>query len=73
MWGVTIAVFGFTHLLWLAILALVASGILDVASVIFRGTIVQIVTPDAFRGRVASADYIIGSPARSSETSKPAS
>jgi MFS family permease len=61
LWGVSIAIFGFTHLLWLAVLALVASGILDVASVIFRGTIGQLVTPDAFRGRVTSADYIIGS------------
>jgi MFS family permease len=61
LWGACIAIFGFTHLLWLALAALVASGILDVASVIFRGTIVQLVTPDTFRGRVTSADYVIGS------------
>jgi MFS family permease len=61
LWGACIAVFGFTRVLWLAILALVAAGVLDVASVIFRGTIVQVITPESFRGRVTSSDYIIGS------------
>jgi hypothetical protein len=28
--------------------------------VVFRGTIVQTVTPDALRGRVTAADYVVG-------------
>ena len=43
----------------LAVLLAVA-GAADTCTVVFRGTIVQTVTPDQLRGRVLAADYIVG-------------
>jgi MFS family permease len=36
------------------------AGAADTFTVVFRGTIVQAVTPDALRGRVTAADYVVG-------------
>jgi hypothetical protein len=60
IWGAGIAVFGAVQPFWLAFGALAIAGAADTASVVFRGTIVQMVTPDALRGRVSAADYIVG-------------
>jgi MFS family permease len=59
-WGVAIAGFGLTRALWADLLLLAIAGAADTTSVIFRGTIVQAVTPDAVRGRVTSVDYVVG-------------
>ncbi len=53
-WGLAIAVFGLTSSLTLALVMLGIAGAADVASAIFRGTIIQLSTPDELRGRVSS-------------------
>jgi MFS family permease len=53
-WGCAIAVFGLTRSLPLALLMLAIGGIADVVSTIFRGTIIQLNTPNELRGRVSS-------------------
>jgi len=60
VWGAAITGFGFARILWLALLLLVLAGAADTTSVIFRGSIVQIATPDRFRGRVMAVDYVVG-------------
>lgn len=56
--GVCIIGFGLSHLYWLSFMFLVLSGMLDGISVVIRGTIVQLKTPDHIRGRVLSANSI---------------
>ena len=53
-WGVAIAIFGLTSSLTLALWMLALGGAADVVSAIFRGTIVQLSTPDELRGRITS-------------------
>jgi len=54
--GVCIIVFAISKMFWLSFAALLVSGILDGVSVVVRGTIVQLKTPDAMRGRVMSVN-----------------
>jgi MFS family permease len=54
--GACILVFALSKLFWLSFFALLLSGILDGISVIIRGTIVQMKTPDHMRGRVMSVN-----------------
>src|SRR6202000_788736 len=54
--GVCIIVFGLSKLYLLSYFALICAGMLDGISVIVRGTIVQVKTPDAMRGRVSSVN-----------------
>lgn len=54
--GICIIIFGISNLFWLSVLALFASGMTDGISVIIRQTILQLRTPDAMRGRVASVN-----------------
>jgi MFS family permease len=56
--GCCIIVFGLSTSYWLSVFVLLASGIADGISVIIRQTILQIKTPDAMRGRVASVNSI---------------
>lgn len=56
--GCCIIVFGLSTSFWLSAFALLASGLADGISVIIRQTILQIKTPDAMRGRVASVNSI---------------
>jgi len=60
VWGAAITGFGLARSLRLALLLLAIGGAADTTSVIFRGAIVQAVTPDEFRGRVTSVDYVVG-------------
>jgi hypothetical protein len=60
IWGAAIAGFGFSRVLWLALLMLVLAGAADTTTVIFRGSVVQTSTPDRFRGRVMATDYVVG-------------
>jgi len=53
-WGLSIAVFGLTTSLALALTMLALAGASDVVSAIFRGTIIQLAAPDALRGRMSS-------------------
>jgi len=60
VWGLSFAVFAVAPSLWLTLLALAIAGAADTYTVVFRGVIVQTVTPDEFRGRVNAADYVVG-------------
>jgi MFS family permease len=54
--GLCIITFGLSNVYWLSFLALLMSGTLDGISVVIRGTILQLKTPDAMRGRVSSVN-----------------
>ena len=60
LWGVALAGFGFAHTAWLALGCLVVAGAADSVSVISRSAIVQLATPDSYRGRVSSVELVIG-------------
>jgi len=60
VWGLSFAVFAVAPWLWLTLLALAMAGAADTYTVVFRGVIVQTVTPDEFLGRVNAADYVVG-------------
>ena len=60
--GLCIIAFALTTYFWIAAILLMMSGICDGVSVVMRTTIMQLSTPDAMRGRVASINGIfIGS------------
>jgi MFS family permease len=54
VFGVATVVFGLSKIMWLSVAALALLGAADMVSVYVRQTLVQIVTPDHMRGRVAS-------------------
>ena len=56
--GTSMIVFGLSSSLWLSILALGASGAVDMASMVLRATIVPLVTPDALLGRVNAVEMV---------------
>jgi MFS family permease len=60
VWGAAFAGFAIATTLWLTLLMLAVAGAADVFTVVFRGAIVQQVTPDELRGRVTAADYVVG-------------
>ena len=60
VWGVGVAGFGFAPYLWLALGCLAVAGAADTFSVISRGSIVQLATPDSHRGRVSAVELVIG-------------
>jgi MFS family permease len=61
--GAATVVFGLSRSLWLSVLALAVLGAADMVSVYVRQILMQIVTPDHMRGRVASVSglFISGS------------
>jgi len=54
--GVCIILFAISNIFWLSFAALLMSGCMDGVSVIVRGTILQLKTPDELRGRVMSVN-----------------
>jgi MFS family permease len=60
VWGLGFAVFAVSARLWLTLLSLGVAGAADTFTVVFRGIIVQQVTPEELRGRVYAADYVVG-------------
>ena len=56
--GVFTIVFGLSRNLILSLLALLLVGASDMVSVVIRGVLVQLATPDEMRGRVVSVDMI---------------
>ena len=54
--GVFMIVFALAKVFWLSFIALLISGALDGVSMIVRGTILQLKTPDELRGRVMSVN-----------------
>jgi MFS family permease len=60
--GGAIILFGVSHWFWLSMLALFLTGAFDNVSVVVRQSLVQLLTPDALRGRVTAVNQIfIGS------------
>jgi hypothetical protein len=60
IWGAAFAGFALAHTLWLVLALLAVAGAADTISVVLRGSIVQAVATDEFRGRVTAAEYVIG-------------
>ena len=56
--GLSIILFGVSDIFWLSVFALFMYGLTDGVSMIIRQTILQLKTPDEFRGRVASVNSI---------------
>ncbi len=56
--GICIIIFGISEVYWLSFMALAVAGCFDGISVVVRGTIAQLNTPDELRGRVASINLI---------------
>ena len=53
-----IHVFGFSHLIWLSMIALAILGAADTVSMVIRISLVQLATPDAMRGRVGAVNFL---------------
>ncbi len=60
IWGAAFAGFALARTLWLVLGLLVVAGAADTVTVVLRGTIVQAVATDEFRGRLTAAEYVIG-------------
>ena len=58
VFGLATIVFGLSKSFWLSLGALATLGGADMVSVYVRQTLIQIVTPDAMRGRVASVSFL---------------
>ncbi|HEY0208978.1 MFS transporter [Acerihabitans sp.] len=56
--GIATLVFALSTALWLSLLALFALGGFDMVSMVIRGALVQLDTPDAMRGRVSAVNSI---------------
>ena len=65
VWGLCIVAFGFsTGPLLLSALFLAGAGAADMVSMVLRGLIIQLTTPDEFRGRISAVNamFVIGGP-----------
>jgi hypothetical protein len=60
VWGAALAGFGLVDGLAATLAMLVVAGVADVSSVVLRTTVIQLATPDGFRGRVSAAEYVVG-------------
>ncbi|MES2682740.1 MAG: MFS transporter [Pseudomonadota bacterium] len=56
--GVATLVFALSPYFWLSVIALFLTGAFDAVSVVIRGTILQVFTPDHLRGRVQSVNSV---------------
>ena len=56
VFGLCIITFGLSDFYMLSFFALLIAGMLDGISVIIRGTVLQLTTPDEMRGRVSSVN-----------------
>lgn len=56
--GVATLVFALSTVLWVSLVALFALGALDMISMVIRGSLVQLDTPDTMRGRVSAVNAI---------------
>lgn len=58
VYGIATIVFGLSKLYWLSLAMLIVLGAADMLSVFVRQTLVQLVTPDPMRGRVAAVSFL---------------
>lgn len=54
--GICIIIFGLSEIYWISFAVLLIAGMMDGISVLTRGTILQLTTPDEMRGRVSSVN-----------------
>jgi MFS family permease len=59
-WGVAVCAGGLIPSFAGVLAAMAIAGAADVASVVSRTSIIQAVTPDAYRGRVSALDFLVG-------------
>lgn len=58
IFGIATIVFGLSESFWLSLAVLAIAGAFDNVSVVVRGTLMQTLTPDAMRGRVAAVNFV---------------
>ena len=58
IYGVAMLGFALSTLFWFSMVALAVTGAADMISVFVRSSLIQLATPDAMRGRVASVSFI---------------
>jgi len=58
LYAIATIVFGLSRTVWLSLAAMAMLGAADMLSVFVRQTLVQLVTPDAMRGRVAAVSTL---------------
>jgi MFS family permease len=56
--GAATIIFGLSSYLWLSLVMLFLTGVFDSVSVVIRHTLLQLVTPDAMRGRISAVNNI---------------
>jgi MFS family permease len=56
--GAATIIFGLSQFLWLSLAMLFLTGVFDSVSVVIRHTLLQLVTPDAMRGRISAVNNI---------------
>jgi hypothetical protein len=59
-WGLALAGFGLAQSLPLVLGCLAVAGAADTVSAVSRGILVQLATPDAYRGRVSAVEQVVG-------------
>ena len=58
IFGLAILVFGVSKYFWLSLAALIVAGSADMVSMYVRGSLIQLHTPDAMRGRVSAVSQL---------------
>jgi MFS family permease len=58
LFGLATVVFGVSRNIWLSLVALVIVGASDMVSVVIRGSILQLATPEEMRGRVSAVNWL---------------
>lgn len=58
-WGVAVAAFGATGVLWLALVFLAVAGAADMVSAVFRTAVLQTAAPDEMRGRLGGVFIVV--------------
>jgi MFS family permease len=59
LWGLSMALFGSTSVLWLAVLYLAIGGWADLVSAVYRSTILQVTATDEMRGRIQGVFTVV--------------
>lgn len=59
VWGLAVAAAGLTRTLWLCVALLAVAGAADLASAVFRQTILQTYAPDVMRGRLQGMFIVV--------------
>ncbi len=59
VWGASMALFGTTSVLWLAVLYLAIGGWADLVSAVYRSTILQVNATDQMRGRIQGVFTVV--------------